>query len=245
MDFSVSCSRTIATASVALACAIGSPAAANTDPVRFAGTWQLADEYQASVTTVDGALPPLNEAGQALLDQRIAEREAGETSDGVEVCLPPGTPRIMWQDRPFMLLYTPAKITIVHEFQHTLRHIYLGEDLPPAEELNLLYGGTSAARWEGDVLVVQTAGFNDNIWIDATGLPQSAEAVIEERVQLIDDDTLEASITITDPAYYDEPWTTVIRYERAPEGTQLAEHNCAEKLLHPSLRDRLNVRPYE
>lgn len=225
-----------AVALAAAASAVAAPAPAPSVMTRFAGTWTLAQRYRPALKTIEGRDPPLRPEARALLQKRVADRRAGRTEDGVDKCLPPGIPRLMWQPRPFMILATPRKITILHEFQHTHRHIYLNENLPPAEELEPLYGGTSAGRWEGEVLVVETTGFNGLTQLDEAGLPQSAEAKVVERFRLVDANTLEDRVSITDPTHYAAPWTTRILFKRAPEGTQIREHHCAEKLLDPQLR---------
>lgn len=189
--------------------------------------------------TEQGGNPPLNAEGKALLEKRIAARRAGKSEDGVEACLPPGIPRVMWQPRPFLFMVTPAKAYIVHEYQHTLRHIYLGEALPPAEERDVLFHGQSVGRWDGGVLTVETGGFNDKTWLDAGGLPQSAEAVVTEQFRLVDDNLMESRVTINDPKFYTAPWTTRIQFRRAPQGTRIKEDICAEKLLDPKLRASL------
>lgn len=201
-------------------------------PAQLAGTWKPVRNFGASLRTVDGKAPPLNAEGRSLHEQR---RKVARTEDPVRQCLRPGTPRILFQNRPLMVLQTPRKITFVHEFQHVLRHVYLNEPLPPAEELEPLWGGTAAGRWDGATLVVETIGFHDGLWLDATGLPQSANARITERARLVGDDTLEILVTIDDPENYTAPWQTRATYRRA-DGTVLQEHICAETLLDPVLR---------
>ena len=41
--------------------------------------------------------------------------------------------------------------------------------------------GYSIGRWEGDVLVVETIGFNDKTWLDGLGHPHSEEMRLTER----------------------------------------------------------------
>lgn len=223
-------------AACASAPAMAASASSSSAAVRIAGTWTLADPYQAAIKTVEGRDPPLRPEARQLLQKRISDRRAGNADDGVDQCLRPGTPRIMWQPRPFVILATPKKITFVHEYQHVLRHVYLNEPLPPADEMEVLYGGTSIGRWDGDTLVVETAGFNDQTRLDEAGLPHSPEMKVTESFRLIDANTLEDRVTINDPKTYTAPWTTRILFKRAPAGTQLQEHICAEKLLDPQLR---------
>jgi hypothetical protein len=203
----------------------------------LAGMWRRTGPEPLAVLTAEGKAPPLKPDAKKVYLQRLAERKSGKLTDLVEdACLPPGTPRIMWSAQPFLILQAPRKVTLVHEFRHVLRHIYLGEDLPKLDDLDLLYGGTSAGRWDGDALVVQTAGFNDKTWLDRAGLPHSEAMKVTERLRLVSGGKLlEDRVTIDDPEHYAAPWTTVVTYRRAP-GVDLKEDVCAEKLLDPALR---------
>jgi hypothetical protein len=55
-------------------------------------------------------------------------------------------------------------------------------------------------------LVVETIGFNDRSWVDNDGHPHSDEMKLEERFQRVDHDTIQASMTLTDPKAYTAPW---------------------------------------
>ena len=63
------------------------------------GVWRP-EAPSGSMKTLEGRTPPLNAAGKALYERRISEKKAGKDQDGVGVCLPPGSPRIMWQPTP-------------------------------------------------------------------------------------------------------------------------------------------------
>lgn len=201
-------------------------------PAYLAGTWVPVRNFGAALRTVEGKTPPLNAAGQALHEQR---RKVARSGDPVRQCLRPGTPRVLFQNRPLMVLQTPRKVTFVHEFQHVLRHVYIDESLPPPEELEPTWGGTAVGHWESGALVVDTAGFHDGLWLDATGLPQSAAARVTERVRMLDGDRLEILVTLDDPVYYTAPWQVRATYRRA-DGLALREHICAETLLEPALK---------
>ena len=60
-------------------------------------------------------------------------------------------------------------------------------------------------RWEGDTLVVDTAGFNDLGWLDACGHGHSEEMRVEERFHRRDFGHMEAVVTITDPKMFTKP----------------------------------------
>jgi hypothetical protein len=208
------------------------------DPPRFSGTWAQAKPVASPLLTLEGKSAPLNAAARAVLLRRKARGALGPDADPVARCLPPGTPRILWQRRPFLVVQTPRKITFIHEFQHVLRHVYLDESLPQADDIDPLFGGTSVGHFEGATLVIQSTGFSELDWLDDSGLPESSGAHITERLALLNDSTLEDRVTIDDPIYYRRSWTVRTVFHRVA-GEELAEDICAERLLPPALRQAL------
>jgi hypothetical protein len=227
----------------AIATLAGIASAADVVP-QFAGTWKPARSLDAGIRTSDGKAPPLNAKGRAAQQARAAALKAGKDEDPVTSCLRPGTPRILFQGTPFLVLQTPRKITFVHQFQHVLRHVPLNEPLPPPEDLEPTWGGTAAGRIEANTLIIETSGFHDSLWMDRTGLPQSANARITEKLRLVDRNTLEDVVTIDDQVNYTGPWTTTLRFQRA-DGTQMKEDICAERLLDPVLKKKIAERKYQ
>lgn len=217
-----------------LALLAGVAAAADALP-QLSGTWKPARSLDSGVKASDGKAPPLTAQGRAAQEARAAALGKGKDEDPVTRCLRPGMPRILFQGTPFLLLQTPRKVTFVHQFQHVLRHVPLDAALPPVNDIEPTWGGTAAGHFEGDTLVVETSGFHDVLWMDRTGLPQSANARITERLRLVDRNTLEDLVTIDDAANYTKPWTITLRFQRA-DGTELKEDICAEKLLDPALK---------
>ena len=67
------------------------------------------------------------------------------------------------------------------------------------------YFGYAVGHWEGDTLVVDTVGFNDDTLLN--GMPHSDAAHLLERYARPDLDTLELNLTVTDPKAYTKPWT--------------------------------------
>ena len=68
------------------------------------------------------------------------------------------------------------------------------------------YRGHSVGRWEGDTLVVDTAGFNEGAWIDNLGMPTTGKLHTIERFTRTDFNTIRYEITIDDPGAYTAPW---------------------------------------
>jgi hypothetical protein len=210
----------------AFAAALSVAAAAQAAEPYIAGVWTVAEVPAAR--TVDGRAPPLKPEAAKLLAQRIAARKAGKAGDVADLCLPVGVPRIMLSKGRMMVLQTGRQVTFVHEMNHALRPVYMDERLKPTGEIEPTFLGTSVGRWEGDTLVVETAGFRGDTWIDRAGLPKSDGMKVTERLRLTGGgQTLENLITIEDPANYTAPWTTRAVYRRAPRGTEMKEDVCA------------------
>jgi hypothetical protein len=118
-----------------------------------------------------------------------------------ERCLPEGIPRAELLAFPFKIVQTPQELVLMYEVDNTRRQIYTDGRKLPAEP-NPAWLGYSVGRWEGDVLVVDTVGFNDQVNIDAGGHPHSGELRIEERFHRIDFGHMQLRITVDDPKMY-------------------------------------------
>lgn len=196
--------------------------------VDFTGVWQVG-RYERSLRTVEGKPPPLKDAAKKVYEQNVVARKKLKPRTDMSRCVPPGIPRAMWAPLPMMILQTPRKVTFVHEYQHLLRHVYMDEPLPAAEDLDPSYMGESRGRWDGDTLVVETLGFNDKTVLDRAGLPHGAGMRVTERLRLIDDGKrLEDLVTIDDSATFTAPWTARVVFERKT-GVELKEYNCVLK----------------
>ena len=156
----------------------------------------------------------------------------------MNVCLPPGTPRSLVVDEPFMIAQAPAKITFFHQIYHVIRHVYLDGPLKLAapDDRDVLWEGHSSGRWEGDTLIIESGDFNGKQWLDDSGLPQSPDMRVTERIKRVDGNTLEDVITYDDAKYYAAPWTARLTFKAQPSATILVEEDCAEKLLEVPLK---------
>jgi hypothetical protein len=140
-------------------------------------------------------------------------------------CVPPGMPAIMTQPYPIEVLFTPGKVTILIEAYEQIRHIYTdGRKLP--DDPDLTYNGTSVGHWEGDTLVVETAGFTKDTVL-GPGMHHSEKMRITERMKLASPDLLQISATVQDPDALVKPFTRVTNYARHADWT-LAEYVCQQ-----------------
>ena len=145
-------------------------------------------------------------------------------------CLPDG-PGYANAQRYMKLVQTPALIVILEE-DLVYRQIYM-DGRPLESDPQPAWMGYSVGHWEGDTLVVDSAGFNDKTWLDTQGHPHTGALRVRERIRRTDFGHLVNEITLEDPAVYAKPWTVKIESLLAPD-TQLIENVCLEnsKLEH-------------
>jgi hypothetical protein len=190
--------------------------------------WSLVD-HRATLKTADGSAPPLTAAGKALYEQHLKSAAKGDWSyDETKICLPPGLPRLMLENKPFEILQRDKVVYFVHQDNRLPRRAYFGEKLPV--DPDPLYLGFSVARWDGNALVIDSSGFREGTLLDDSGLPHSAGLKLTERYELDEDGkTLHARFTIDDAQMYTKPWSAVATY-RARPGAEIPEEVCADSL---------------
>jgi len=141
-------------------------------------------------------------------------------------CLPDGVPHGDLLPEPFKIMHTPGVIVMLYEVETTFRQIFMdGRKLPA--DMSPTWQGYSVGRWDGDTLVIDSAGFNDRSWLDARGTPRSTDMRIEERFRRRDYGHMDLTITITDPQIFTKPISFSVVEELLPD-TDLLEHYCVE-----------------
>jgi hypothetical protein len=141
-------------------------------------------------------------------------------------CLPDNPPRPWALPHLTKAVHTPKLLVLLYEVNAMYRQIFIdGRPLPV--DPNPSWNGYSAATWDGDTLVVQTAGFRDELWIDMGGSPMSDSAKMTERIRRPNYGTLELEITVDDPKVYTRPWT-VKSIQTAMLDTELIDEFCLE-----------------
>jgi hypothetical protein len=175
----------------------------------ISGTY-WATEYRAKIQIVGGGELPLTAAGKEAYEKNIAGLKDGSIIDVARrYCVPDGVPRVLATPYPFAIFQVPpGQVTIIHELNHQIRVIAMDKPLPSEDELTTLpfYNGHSVGHFEGETLVVETAGFNEKTFLDATGAPHTDELRTVERIRRISATELEDVITIHDPKYYTRDW---------------------------------------
>ena len=155
--------------------------------------------------------------------QRIAEN----SKDNPDAhCLPMGIMQFHNHGQPRKMIQTPQVIVILYEANAGVRQIFTdGRPLPKDPEP--WWYGYSTGHWEGDTLVVQSAGFRDLGWLDVEGSPLTESAKTIERYHRPDFGHLDIEVTIDDPKAYTKPWTVTV-HQRIMVDTELIEFVCQE-----------------
>jgi hypothetical protein len=165
---------------------------------------------------------PLTPAGAELLRKHGQPGTVNPTLN----CLPDGVPHGDLLPEPFKIIHSPGVIVMLYEVETTFRQIFTDGRKLPADP-SLTWQGYSVGRWDGDTLVIETAGFNDFGWLDARGTGHSADMRVEERFRRRDYGHLDLTITITDPQTFTKPITFGVVEQLLPD-TDLFEHYCLE-----------------
>jgi hypothetical protein len=143
-------------------------------------------------------------------------------------CKPGGIPRAAFGE--MQIVQTPLAIAMLHGGESggggtTDRIIYM-DGRPHPADLESSYMGDSIGRWEGDTLVVDVTGLNDETWLGGsvngntkfTTIHSDQEHVIERWTRRGDELTYEA--TVEDPVMFTKPWVTTPRRIRHAKAGQ-------------------------
>jgi hypothetical protein len=109
---------------------------------------------------------------------------------------------------------------------HTFRTVYLDGRSHP-DDLTPSYYGHSIGWWEGDTLVIDSTGFNEDFWMDRRGLPHTEQLHTIERFRRVDSETIQYEITVDDPGAYTASWTGGFDLQW-DAGTELFEYICQQ-----------------
>jgi hypothetical protein len=154
-------------------------------------------------------------------------RRADDSRDDPHVrCLPDNPPRHWTLPHLTKAVHNPKLLVLLYEVNAMYRQVFI-DGRPFPEDMNPGWNGYSTARWEGDTLVVQTAGFRDNLWIDTGGSPMSDVAKMTERIRRPNYGTLEIELTIDDSKVYTHPFTVNLT-QNLEIDTELMDEFCAE-----------------
>ena len=141
-------------------------------------------------------------------------------------CYLPGIPRATYMPYPFQILQSSSAIFIAYEYAGAVRNIYLKDPGPAPVDS---WMGQSVGHWEGETLVVNVTGFNDQTWFDRAGNFHSEALHVVERYTRTSPDVISYEATIDDPKVFTRPWKmSMPLYRRQERNAQIMDFKCVE-----------------
>ena len=213
-------------------------------PAGSKGLWERRNEhlainpksYQAAATKtarmhIDQI--PLQPWALALTNFR---HEISLASEPYTRCKPAGGPRQFMSPYGLEIVDLPdLKRIYIFNISNAMsyRTIYMDGRSHPAN-VTPTFLGHSIGRWDGDTLVIDSVGFNEDFWMNRDGLPHTSRLHLTERLTRTDFDTLNYEVTVDDPGAYTAPFTgtSSLRWE---SGTELFEYVCQQGNEAPTL----------
>ena len=166
-------------------------------------------------------IPPMLPEADALFRKRFESLGKGRPS---EHCMPHGIPDAMIVPGPVKFVQNPGVTYLLYEEFNHFRQVFTdGRPLPA--DMQPAWFGYSIGKWEGDTFVVETAGYNDQAWLDDAGHPHTDQLRTIERFRRPDFGRMELQVTIDDPKAYTKPWTVTIQLRFMPD-TEMIEDMC-------------------
>jgi hypothetical protein len=198
--------------------------------------WQLgaiaAVPAGQTVVDGDGKIPYL----PAALAKRDENRAGWPKSDPEAKCYMPGIPRATYMPYPFRIVQGDSDILFVYEFASANRIVHMSNHQEPPVDS---WMGWSNGRWDGDTLVIEVTGNNDQTWFDRAGNHHGALMKVTERYTLMGENHIQYEATIEDSETFSRPWKiSMPLYKRIDKNVQLLEFKCvefSEELLYGDL----------
>jgi hypothetical protein len=187
------------------------------------GVWQV--PYVPDMTR-DGR----NQKGHAELpftDAGRADWERYDAADGdyTGSCLPFGLMRAVNAPYPMQIVQTDRYVALLFEV-NTWFHVIPTDGRALPTDPNPQWFGHSVGRWEGDTLVVETAGFNGYTRLDTVGHPHSDALRMVQTFRRVDEGHIAYTVTIHDSKTYTKPWTNERTFTLM--NGELIEYSCEE-----------------
>jgi hypothetical protein len=140
-------------------------------------------------------------------------------------CLPPGVPNATMMPYPLQIVERDDVVVILYEAYNLFRIIPIGVPQSAPEDLDPTWMGHSVASWDGDTLVIDVAGFNDETRI--AGNRHTTSMHVVERYTRTGPGTIRYEASVTDPIVFAEPVRYAGDLTAHPEW-EIGEYVCAE-----------------
>lgn len=148
------------------------------------------------------------------------------TSDPEIKCYLPGVPRATYIPQPFQILQSARQLMIAYQYAGAVRNIYFKDPGPAPVDS---WMGQSVGHWDGETLVVDVTGMNDQTWFDRAGNFHSDALHVIERYRRTSPDVISYEATIEDPNVFTRPWKiSMPLYRRQEKDARIMEFKCVE-----------------
>jgi hypothetical protein len=151
---------------------------------------------------------------------------AVEEFDYTAFCLPLGYTRSINSPMPIEIEQRPGRVVMLYEMNNTFHMIYT-DGRPHPKDLDPTWFGHSIGKWDGNTLVVDTVGFNEQTRIDTEGHPHTDALHVVERFTRTDLGHMGYEMTIDDPKAYTQSWKNTRTFLLRPDW-ELLEYSCNE-----------------
>ncbi|HLG55208.1 MAG TPA: hypothetical protein VI485_07745 [Vicinamibacterales bacterium] len=203
--------------------------------------WQLGAiaAIPAGQSIVVGGTIPYLPAG---LKKRQENQAGWPKSDPEAKCYMPGIPRATIMPYPFQIVQGQKDILFVYEYASSNRivHMLTHQEAPVDSWM-----GWSDGKWDGDTLVIEVTGNNDQTWFDRAGNHHSDALKVTERYSLMPgtgNNAIQYQATMEDPKTFSRPWQIQVPlYRKLEPNAQLLEFKCvefSEELLYGDLKKK-------
>lgn len=192
----------------------------------LAGTWSPLINPPVTMGLIVGPVARPDLARQApRMPWPLTEKASAAVAGFVQESMLPGIECIPYTS-PFLMVLPDVKtieiaddaVRIRSDFEDVERTVDLRATSHDGAPVSLQ--GHSIGRWEGDVLVIDTARFADHRVGNAMGLPSGAGKHLVERLRLNPDGTsLTYAFELEDPEYLTAPVTGAVQWSYQPEAT--------------------------
>jgi hypothetical protein len=160
---------------------------------------------------------------------KVKDLEARQVdTDPVIRCKSPGLPRIGPPDK---IVQRPGEIVFLYDdVSGSFWRIIPTDGKKRREDADESYLGNAVGRWEGDTLVVETVGFNEDTWLTDDGAFHTTDLRVVEKLTR-NGNTMEWQATAYDPAVLAEAWTLKPRKMTLMDAELLEPVPCVEQDL--------------
>jgi len=139
-------------------------------------------------------------------------------------CQTPGLPSIAQIPELQEWTVTADQLTVRHESWETTRIVHLGQTAHAAGPHTVL--GYATGKIDDRSVVIDTTDLNAEWGGIGRNAPGSDQRTIRETYRLIDHDTMEGVIEVTDPLYLYRPLSMPVTLKRQPAGTRIVDFPC-------------------